>query len=194
MAETSTTTYTGGEKIVSSNYLFETLQDFKTKHIDTKVDSVDGKGLSTNDLTSALKTSYDGAVTKAHTHSNKAVLDSISADDIEAWDAKASATHSHNNYASSITTSGSGNAITAISQSGNVITATKGATFLTAHPTITKKSNTTSTATPAFGGSFTAISGITSDSNGHVTTIETKTITLPSLSFESTALDLSTLA
>lgn len=42
---------------------------------------------------------------------------------------KAAANHTHSNYASSITTSGSGNAITAISQSGNTITATKGNTF-----------------------------------------------------------------
>ena len=37
--------------------------------------------------------------------------------------------HTHSNYASSVTTTGSGNAITAISQSGNTITATKGNTF-----------------------------------------------------------------
>lgn len=38
--------------------------------------------------------------------------------------------------ATSITTTGSGNAITAINKSGNVITATKGATFLTAHQSL----------------------------------------------------------
>lgn len=42
---------------------------------------------------------------------------------------KAAANHTHSNYASSVTTTGSGNAITAISQSGNTITATKGNTF-----------------------------------------------------------------
>ena len=186
--------YTGdSNKIVNSSYLYETLQEFKTEHIDTKVDKVGGKGLSTNDLTSALKTSYDGAVSKAHTHSNKTVLDGITADDIEAWDAKADVGHTHSGYVSSVTTSGSGNAVTSITQSGSAITVTKGSTFLTAHPTVTAKANTTSTATPAFGGSFTAIGGITKDSNGHVTTFETKTITLPSISFEATALDLSTL-
>ena len=193
MAETNTTPYTGGGKIVSSSYLYETLQDFKTEHIDTKVDKEGGKGLSTNDLTTALKTAYDGAVSKSHTHSNKTVLDGITVEDIEAWDAKASSSHTHSNYISSVTTSGSGNAVTAISQSGNVLTVIKGSTFLTSHPTITTKTNTTSSASPAFGGSFTAISGVTTDSNGHVTTYETKTVTLPSLSFESTALDLSTL-
>ena len=44
---------------------------------------------------------------------------------------KADASHSHSNYASTVETTGSGNAITAITQSGNTITATKGATFAT---------------------------------------------------------------
>ena len=39
--------------------------------------------------------------------------------------------HTHDSYASTVTTTGSGNAVTAISQSGNTITATKGATFST---------------------------------------------------------------
>jgi hypothetical protein len=110
-------------------------------------------------------------------------LDGISEEDITKWEAGVT----------EIATTGSGNAITSVSVSGNKLTATKGSTFLTAHPSVTAKSNTTSTASPAFGGSFTAISSITKDTNGHVTTYETNTVTLPSLSFESTALDLSTL-
>lgn len=47
--------------------------------IGDKVDKVTGKGLSTNDLTDALKTNYDDAHTKAHEHSNKAVLDATTA-------------------------------------------------------------------------------------------------------------------
>ena len=170
-------------KIVNSSYLFDTLQDLKTEYIDVKVDKVDGKGLSTNDLTSTLKTNYDKAYSQTHTHSNKDILDSITEEDITNWNAGVT----------EITTTGNGNAITAISVNDNEITVTKGATFLTTHPTITQGTNTTTTAAPSFGGSFTAISGITKDSNGHVTAYETKTITLPSLSFESTALDLSTL-
>lgn len=42
---------------------------------------------------------------------------------------KANSGHSHSNYASTVTTTGSGNAVTEISQSGNTITATKGKTF-----------------------------------------------------------------
>ena len=70
MAETTTTPYTGGEKIVSSNYLYETLQDFKTEHIDTKVDSVSGKGLSTNDYTNAEKSKLSGIATGAQVNQN----------------------------------------------------------------------------------------------------------------------------
>ena len=45
-----------------------------------------GKGLSANDLTNELKSSYDDAVTAKHTHDNKTVLDGITAEKVEAWD------------------------------------------------------------------------------------------------------------
>ena len=35
------------------------------ERLDSKVDKVDGKGLSTNDLTTALKSSYDAAYTQS---------------------------------------------------------------------------------------------------------------------------------
>lgn len=179
-----TVPYTGdNNKIVNSSYLYETLQEFKTEHIDTKVDSVSGKGLSTNDLTNTLKTNYDKAYSQTHTHSNKSILDGITEADITKWESGIE----------SVETTGNGNAITAITASGNKITATKGSTFLTTHPSITSGTNSTTTATPSFGGSFTVLGSVTKDSNGHVTAIETKTVTLPTLSFESTALDLSTL-
>ena len=44
---------------------------------ETKVDKVQGKGLSTNDLTNELKTNYDKAFNEAHTHNNKLVLDNL---------------------------------------------------------------------------------------------------------------------
>ena len=77
-------------------------------------------------------------------------------------------------------TSGSGNVVTDVTVSGHKITLTKGITALTAHPTITQSTNTTSTSRPSFGGTFTAIDSITKDSNGHVTKINTKTVTIPS--------------
>ena len=51
--------------------------------------------------------------------------------------------------------------------------------YLTAHPTITKSSDTTSTVSPSAGGTFTAVDSVTRDSNGHVTRVNTKTVTLP---------------
>ena len=45
----------------------------------------------------------------------------------------------------------------------------------------TTRSNTTNSGTPAFGGTFTAIDSLTSNATGHVTGVNTKTITLPSL-------------
>ena len=47
--------------------------------IANKVDKVEGKGLSTNDLTDELKVDYDDAVLQAHTHSNKTILDNTTA-------------------------------------------------------------------------------------------------------------------
>lgn len=43
-----------------------------------KVDKIDGKGLSTNDLTDALKSGYDTAASDAHTHANMTALASVS--------------------------------------------------------------------------------------------------------------------
>ena len=51
-----------------------------------KVDKVSGKGLSTNDLTNALKSNYDSAYNNSHTHSNKTVLDGITAEKVSNWD------------------------------------------------------------------------------------------------------------
>lgn len=55
-----------------------------------KVDAVDGKGLSTNDLTSTLKTHYDAA----YTHTSKSELHVTAAKKTE-WDAKADGDHNH---------------------------------------------------------------------------------------------------
>lgn len=82
-----------------------------------KVDKVEGKGLSTNDFTTAYKAVLDGLGALAskstvsesdldaalaekvnaasegnHSHSNKAVLDGITADKADAWDNKAKVT------------------------------------------------------------------------------------------------------
>lgn len=45
--------------------------------VSTKVDKVNGKNLSTNDLTATLKSNYDAAYTNTHAHSNKTLLDNL---------------------------------------------------------------------------------------------------------------------
>lgn len=51
--------------------------------------------------------------------------------------------------------------------------------FISAHPTVTTITDTTSTATATHGGSFDVVDGVTRDSFGHVTKINVKTVTLP---------------
>ena len=51
--------------------------------------------------------------------------------------------------------------------------------FITEHPSISTSSDTTSTASPSANGTFTCIDSVTRDTNGHVTKVNTKTITLP---------------
>jgi hypothetical protein len=43
----------------------------------------------------------------------------------------------------------------------------------------TSRSNTTSTATPGYGASFSAIDSVTTNATGHVTGVNTKTVTIP---------------
>lgn len=54
--------------------------------------------------------------------------------------------------------------------------------YLTTHPSISTSTDTTSTASPSAGGTFTAVDSVTRDNNGHVTNVNTKTVTLPSTS------------
>lgn len=79
-----------------------------------------------------------------------------------------------------VNTKGNGNAVTSITSSGHLITFNKDSTFLTEHPTISTNTDTTSTVSPSHGGTFTVVDSVNRDSNGHVTKINTKTITLPS--------------
>ena len=67
---------------------------------------------------------------------------------------------------------------------GSNVTVTADATnakisIASSHPTITKSTDTTSTVSPGHGGTFTVVDSITRETNGHVTKINTKTVTLP---------------
>lgn len=53
------------------------------------------------------------------------------------------------------------------------------ATISISHDSVSR-TNSTSTASPAFGGTFTAIDSITSSTEGHITAVNTKTVTIPS--------------
>ena len=64
----------------------------------------------------------------------------------------------------------SGDAYIGVSQSGSVVTIT--------HKDVSR-SNTTSTAKPSQGGTFTAVKSVTSDSKGHITSVDTETVTIP---------------
>jgi hypothetical protein len=52
------------------------------------------------------------------------------------------------------------------------------------------RSNTTSTASPSYGGTFTAIDSITSNARGHITAVNTKTVTIPASDNVNTTYDL----
>ena len=60
--------------------------------VSNKVNKEDGKAL----LADTDKTNYDDAVTKAHTHENKEVLDGITSDKVTAWDNKSEFSGSYN--------------------------------------------------------------------------------------------------
>jgi hypothetical protein len=53
-------------------------------------------------------------------------------------------------------------------------------TSVTINHASVSRTNNTSTASPSFGGTFTAIDSITTSTEGHVTAVNTKTVTLPS--------------
>lgn len=66
--------------------------------LSNKVDKVSGKGLSTNDFTSAYKTKLDGIATGAnkYVHPNDSNTRHVTDAQIASWDSKASGTHNHN--------------------------------------------------------------------------------------------------
>ena len=75
---------------------------------------------------------------------------------------------------------GTGNGVAEVTISGRKVTIGK-QNFLTEHPSITTTNDTTSAETPGSGGTFTTIDSVTRDANGHVTKVNTKTITMPTV-------------
>ena len=71
--------------------------EISTQSTDNKVDKIDGKGLSTNDLTDELKENYDNASDKVHSHENKTVLYTITEQNVTDWKDASEKAHSHEN-------------------------------------------------------------------------------------------------
>lgn len=83
-----------------------------TTALSNKVDKEAGKGLSANDLTNALKSNYDGAVTNSHNHINKALLDTYSQTETNLADAVSKKhTHSNKTLLDNLTSAGAGNQV-----------------------------------------------------------------------------------
>lgn len=88
--------------------------------------------------------------------------------------------------------------INGVELSGNKTTADLGITIpsktsdLTndSHMSISMQSDTTSSSSPSVGGTFTAIDSVTKDTYGHVTKVNTKTVTLPTQSMPTKTSDL----
>ena len=141
---------------------------------------------STSTTTAATPNSVSSALSSAKSYADDLNDDCITCLSVDGQtitytkgDGTAESVTIENTFAT-VETSGSGNAITAISSNNGKLTATKGSTFLTAHPTISTNTDTTSAATASHGGTVTMVDSITRDSNGHVTKVNTKTVTLPS--------------
>lgn len=66
-----------------------------------------------------------------------------------------------------------------ISGSGVIETTVTGTDSLDITHLSVTRTNTTSTASPTFGGTFTAVDSITSSAEGHITAVNLKTVTLP---------------
>ena len=71
--------YVSDNSYVHTDNNYTTTDKNSVATIGDKVDKVEGKGLSTNDLTDELKADYDDAVLQAHTHNNKDILDNTTA-------------------------------------------------------------------------------------------------------------------
>lgn len=121
------------------------------------------KGITqlTNSVTSTSTT------TAATPNSVKTVNDAVNTE-------KNRATTAENNLASKIDAAiagiKSGDAYISVNQSENDVTIT--------HKDVARN-NTNSTPKPAYGGTFTAVKSVSSDSKGHITGVDTETVTLP---------------
>ena len=142
-------------------------------------------------VTSAIQTQLDGKAASSHTHAASevsglsTVATSGSYNDLSnkpTIDSALSSTSTNAVQNKVINTALSGKAASSHTHTKSQITdfPTKTSQFTNdSHQTITVGTDTTSTASPAHSGTFTCIDSVTRDSNGHVTAVNTKTVTLP---------------
>lgn len=86
----------------------------------------------------------------------------------------------HPSTSLTLVSEGTGNGVAEVIIGGRKVTIRK-QNFLTEHPTITTAADTTNAVTPGSGGTFTTIDSVTRDANGHVTKVNTKTVTMPTV-------------
>lgn len=185
-ANTASPTLTGSPKAPTASTGTNTTQIATTQFVQTAVsngiaasDAMIIKGtIGTNGTITALPTSYKTGwtyrVITTGTHSGQvceigdlliALTDRDGSGNIDSdWCV------AQTNINGAITGIKNGDAYLQISQSGSVVTIY--------HKDVVR-SNTTSTASPSHGGTFTAVKTVTSDNKGHVTGVDIETVNLP---------------
>lgn len=147
---------------------------------------------SVKHITSTERTNWNDANSKKHTHGNKTVLDNTTASYTSeektklsgiATGAEVNQNAFSNVVVGSTTIAADSKTDTLTLTAGSNVTITPDATndkitISSSHSTISKSTDTTSTASPSAGQSFTTVDSVTRDDNGHVTKINTKTVTL----------------
>ena len=135
--------------------------------IGNKVDKVDGKGLSTNDYTTTEKTKLSGIAEGAEVNQN-AFSNIVVGSTTVAADSKTD----------TLTLVAGTNVTLTPDATNDKITITSKDTVYT-HPSYTARTGVpTANQTPAFGGTFN-VSQPVSDATGHITAINSRTITIP---------------
>lgn len=136
--------------------------------IGTKVDKVDGKGLSTNDYTTTEKTKLSGIAEGAEVNQN-AFSNIVVGSTTVAADSKTDTL---------TLVAGDNVTLTPDAENDKITIASKDTIYT--HPSYTARTGApTANQTPAFGGTFN-VSQPVSDATGHITAINSRTVTIPS--------------
>lgn len=161
-ALSSTSTNPVQNKIINTK--FDSIQ----ANINSKVDAVDGKGLSTNDYTTTEKNKLSGIDEGAEVNQN-AFSNIVVGSTTVAADSKTD----------TLTLVAGTNVTLTPDATNDKITITSKDTVYT-HPSYTARTGVpTANQTPAFGGTFN-MSQPVSDATGHITAINSRTVTIPS--------------